>query len=384
MIYLDNAATTFPKPITVKNSVRASLERCANPGRAGHRMSLKSAEDIFDCRNVLCNYFKAKSPENVILTSGCTFSLNTVIKGVLKQGDHVIISSLEHNSVLRPLEKLKNQGLISYSVATVYEKDHDKTFDSFRTSIQKNTRLGGWPHASNVFGLKLPTDRIGALCKYYGILFCVDASQTAGVVDIDLSQSPIDYLCIPGHKGLYGPMGTGALIINTDNIPESMCEGGTGSGSLDFQQPSMLPDKFESGTVNLPGFVGLASGVKFVQNKTPHQILKHEMKLMQRLYSAISNNKNLILYTQFPDEEYYVPLLSFNIKGVSCEDTAYILDNKYGIAVRAGLHCSPLAHKAFNTEDTGTVRVSPSVFSTANHIDYLASAVNDISRRTTH
>ncbi len=380
MIYLDNAATTYPKPITVRNGVASALQRSANPGRSGHKMSIRGAEDIFDCRNELCTFFKAKSPENVILTSGCTFSLNTVIKGLLKNGDHVVISSLEHNSVLRPIEKLKNQGMITYSVAKVYEKDHDSTFESFRSAINKHTKLVVCTHASNVFGLKLPIERIGALCKYYGILFCVDASQSAGVVDIDLSNSPIDYLCIPGHKGLYGPMGTGALIINTDTIPDSLCEGGTGSGSLEYSQPSMLPDKFESGTVNLSGVCGLASGVRFVRNKTTKRILTHEISLIRKLYSSLSHNDFVILYTDIPDEENYVPLLSFNVNGMTCEDVAFLLDKKYDIAVRAGLHCSPLAHQSFGTESLGTVRIAPSAFTTFQHIDSLIHAVNDICR----
>ncbi len=379
MIYLDNAATTYPKPISVKKSICSSFQTAANPGRAGHRLSLESALRIYETRSSLANFFKAKSPENVILTPGCTFSINTVIKGILRQGDHVVISSLEHNSVLRPLEKLRSQGMISYSVADVFEKDHDKTFESFRKAIQKNTKLMVCTHASNVFGLRLPIERIAALCKYYGILFCLDASQSAGVIDINLTDNDVDYLCIPGHKGLYGPMGTGALIINTDVIPDSLCEGGTGSGSLEFSQPSMLPDKFESGTVNLSGFVGLAYGVKFVKEKTAAQILSHEMHLTQTLYDGLINNNSVILYTDRPQKEFYVPMLSFNVKDISCEDVASILDRKYGIAVRAGLHCSPLAHESFKTGDMGTVRVSPSVFTTPYQIDYLIRAVNEIT-----
>ncbi len=343
MIYLDNAATTYPKPLSVRKAVSDSFSYCANPGRAGHRLSIKASESIFNCRNKLCSFFNSDKPENVILTPSCTFALNTVIKGVLSKGDHVVISSLEHNSVLRPLEKLSQKGLITYSIAEVFEADDDRTLDSFRSSIRDNTKLVVCTHASNVFGIRLPIGRIGALCRYYGVLFCVDAAQTAGVIDIDLSNTPIDYLCLPGHKGLYGPVGTGALIINCDHIPDSLCEGGTGSSQTGYGQPQILPDKYESGTMNLIGAAGLSAGIDFISKHKRESVFRHEMMLINKLYEGLNQIKDVELYTDKPDNIHYVPLLSFNLKNVDSEETAHLLDKHFGIAVRAGIHCSPLA-----------------------------------------
>lgn len=379
MIYLDNAATTFPKPLAVRQAMNNSFSYCANPGRAGHKLSIKASEAIFNCRNRISQLFNFDKPENIILTSGCTFALNTVIKGVLRKGDHVVISSLEHNSVVRPLEKLSESGFITYSVAEVFECDDDKTLDSFRKAFKDKTKLVVCTHASNVFGIKLPISRIGALCRYYGILFCVDAAQTAGLLSINISDTSVDYLCIAGHKGLYGPMGTGALLINTETIPDSLCEGGTGSSSLNSLQPEVLPDKFESGTVNLHGMSGLSSGIEFVSKRKVTQIFTHEILLIKALYHNLNSMENVILYTKEPSNEFHVPLLSFNINGLDSESVAHLLDSKYNIAVRAGIHCSPLAHKYMKTDNIGTVRISPSIFSTQADIKALTTAIYQLS-----
>ncbi len=381
MIYLDNAATTFPKPLAVKNNVNNSFSYSANPGRAGHRLSIKASEAVYNCRELLKNFFNAETAENVIFTPSCTHALNTVIKGVLSKGDHVVISSLEHNSVLRPLERLSSEGFITYSIAEVYESDNDRTFEAFRTSLKKNTRLVICTHASNVFGIKLPIERIAALCKYYGILFCVDAAQTAGVCNIDVKNIGIDYLCIPGHKGLYGPMGIGALIINSETVPKSLCEGGTGSGSSRLSQPEILPDKFESGTLNLLGISGLNAGINFVNTKGIDNLRGRELKLMEKLYANLSKIEGIKLYTSKPNDECYVPLLSFNMDGFASDELSNLLDSKYSIATRAGIHCSPLAHKCFGTSDIGTVRISPSVFTTENEINGLILALRQLSQK---
>ena len=375
MIYLDNAATTFPKPLSVVNSVKKSFSFSANPGRAGHKMSILASEKIFDCRNKICRLFNFDNPEKVILTSGCTFSLNTVIKGVLENGDHVVISSLEHNSVIRPLEELRNRRVITYDVADVYEGDDDKTLNSFRSKFRDNTKLVICTHASNVFGIKLPVSRLCALCHFYNILFCLDAAQTAGLVEFDLQECDYDFVCAPGHKGLYGPMGTGMLVLNFDKISLPLLEGGTGSSSSEYSQPDMLPDKFESGTQNLHGIIGLSSGLDFVNNKGIDKIFQHELNLIRYIYEAFSDIKGVELYTQKPDKIYHVPLLSFNIRGMFSEDVAAYLDNSYHIYVRAGLHCSPLAHKSFNTLNRGTVRICPSVFTTHNAVKTFINAV---------
>ena len=269
MIYFDNGATTYPKPPSVPRAMMAAMrEYGANPGRSGHRMSLRASETIYRCRENLARLFDTDKPENVILTYNCTTALNTVIQGVLKSGDHAVISSLEHNAVVRPLEALRASG-VTYSVAKVFEGDDEATLNSFRSCFRANTRLVVCTHASNVFGVRLPAGRLAALCRLNGIRFCLDAAQTAGVVPISLKNSFIDYLCTAGHKGLYGPMGTGVLVINSDLTPDSLIQGGTGSFSSDRGQPEILPDKYESGTPNLAGIAGLSDGVKFVLNRTP-------------------------------------------------------------------------------------------------------------------
>lgn len=380
MIYLDNAATTLIKPQSVRTAVINSFNYCANPGRSGHKLSIKAAQSIYECREKLCKLFNFNSPEKVILTSGCTFSLNTIIKGILKKGDHAVISSLEHNSVLRPLEQLKKTGLVTYDIAKVYENDDDRTFESFRELIKPETKLVICTHGSNVFGLKLPVSRIAALCRYYDIPCCIDLAQSAGIIDIDVADIGADFYCLPGHKGLYGPMGTGAIIINSHRLPDSLCTGGTGSSSLDYSQPESLPDKYESGTLNLHGYAGLSKGIDFVRAKTPKKIHNYEIMLLRDLYDGLSELKNVTLYTDRPDVDKNLPVLSFNVRDISCEDVANYLDNRYNIAVRSGLHCSPLAHKAFGTENIGTVRVSTSVFNSKSEINTLINALHSIKK----
>ena len=375
MIYLDNAATTFPKPPTVMKACADAMRFGANPGRSGYRLSLNASQKLYECRQKASDFFNLLNVENCILTPSCTVSLNTVIYGVLKKGDHVVISSLEHNSVLRPIERLKDMGIINYDVAEVFEKDDDRTIESFRKCMNDKTKLVICTHASNVFGIKLPVERISALCKFYSVLFCVDTAQSAGVVPIDIKEISADFLCVPGHKGLYGPMGTGFLLINTEKIPDSLYQGGTGSSTIGFKEPDMLPDKYEAGTLNLYGFAGLSKGIDFVNSKTTLVIRNHELGLVRRLHRKLSTIKDVELYTKEPDIDSYVPLISFNLKGKDPNDVSRILDKKFGIAVRSGFHCSPIAHKYMGTGDRGTIRVCPSAFTSIKEIDALINAI---------
>ncbi len=378
LIYLDNAATTYPKPQSVLMASSKANQYSANPGRSGYKLSLNASEVLFNCRQKAADFFNLPNVENCILTPSCTVSLNTVIYGTLKQGDHVVISSLEHNSVLRPVKKLSDKGIITYDVAEVFEGDDDSTVDSFRKCLNNKTRLVVCTHASNVFGIKLPVKRIAALCKYYGVLFCLDAAQSAGVVPIDITDINADYICVPGHKGLYGVMGTGLLLINSEILPESLYQGGTGSSTLDFSEPLLLPDKFESGTVNLSGFAGLIKGIDFVNSKGIEKIYTHELSLIRNIYRKLKLIKGVNLYTSLPDETF-APLLSFNISDKDPNTVAAILDKKYGICVRSGFHCSPLAHKYMGTGDRGTIRVCPSAFTSQKEADALINAVYQIS-----
>ena len=381
MIYLDNAATTYPKPLNVYKASFDANKSSANPGRSGYKSAMLASEKMFECRQKAADFFGLENVENCILTPSCTIALNTVIHGTLSRGDHVVISSLEHNSVLRPLQKLASKGIIAYDVAEVFEGDADRTVESFRKCMNDKTKLVVCTHASNVFGIKLPVKRIAALCKYYGVLFCIDVAQSAGVVPIDIKDIGADFICAPGHKGLYGPMGTGILLINTDKIPESLFEGGTGSSDLDLSFPDILPDKYESGTMNYSGFSGLSKGFDFVNLKTIERISNHEIKLIRKIYSKLKQMKNIELYTRMPDIENFVPLMSFNVKGNDPVKVAETLDKQYGVCVRAGFHCSPLAHKYMKTGDSGTVRICPSAFTSEKEADFFINAVYNISKK---
>ena len=370
MIYLDNAATTFPKP---KQLMRAYTEYLnfygANPGRAGHEMSLQTSMQVFKTREELAGLFGASSPENVIFTQNGTHSLNLVLKGLLKTGDHVVISDLEHNSVLRPVYSMWQNSFVDYTVAEVTEGDDDATVESFRRAMRPNTRLIACTHGSNVFGIKLPIKRLAELAHSSGALLLADCAQTAGVETINMGIMGIDYLAAPGHKGLYGPTGTGVLVIAT-NSPKlrTITEGGTGSNSLEYTQPDFLPDMLESGTVNTVGILALGAGLSAIKLRGIENIRKHEMLLAQMLYDGLDAMGEVELYTTRPNFEHHLPVISFTLAGEHSEETARRLNN-YDVATRAGLHCAPLAHKKLETLQTGTVRVSFGMFNTAEDVE---------------
>lgn len=376
MIYLDNGATSFPKPLSVRQNVDISLKKfSANPGRSGHSLSLRAAKEIFECRKRLKELFNVNSEEEIIFTENCTMALNTVIFGLLSEGDHVLISSMEHNSVTRPLESLKDKG-VTYSTFD-YSYDDNETVDNVRNLIKPETKLVICTHASNVFGFRFPIERICALCHAYGILFCVDSAQSAGVFDIDVGTNQYDFVCMSGHKSLYGPMGTGVLILNNRNL-KPLLYGGTGTESVKKSQPEGLPEKFESGTQNMNGISGLKAGVDFVKNSGIKNIYNHEYKLAKRLFNGLANNRKVITYNKSFDYGKVAPVVSFNIDGVYSEDLVAKL-NKYGIMTRGGLHCSPLAHTTMNTIENGTVRVVPGAFNTINDINYLLNVIRKLT-----
>lgn len=358
MIYLDNAATTFPKPKQVVNAVTDSLlNLSANPGRSGHSLSQQAAIAVYEVREKAAGFFGTPSAEGVIFTPNCTASINYVLKGLLKRGDRVLTSSLEHNAVVRPLTALKKYG-IDFDVFEADIDDADITFRNFVNAVKPGTRLVICTHASNVTGTVLPIEQIGQYCRQRRILFAVDAAQSAGVLNIDMEKMGIDYLCIAAHKGLYAPMGTGMLIIAGD-VPDTIIEGGTGTESINLNQPTELPERFESGTINLPGIVGIGAGIDFINEKGIERILSHERQLIKAAYERLSKTSGVKLYTN----RYFdkAPILSFNIAGTNSVAVANEL-NQYGVAVRAGLHCAPFAHKRIGTIDMGTVRIAPSAF----------------------
>ena len=377
MIYLDNSATTYPKPPAVREAVRRALiQYGANPGRSGYDMAVRTTQAVYDTRRAAAELFGAPGPECVIFTPSCTQSVNMVLKGYLKPGDHVVVSDLEHNAVMRPLTALAKQG-VTYSVAEVFPGDSDATMDSFRHAMKPNTRLVVSTQASNVFGIRVPVERIAALCHQYGAKLCVDAAQSAGVIPIDISESGIDFLCCAGHKGLYGLTGTGMLILRDPAEPlETLIEGGTGTDSKSIAKPEDPPERYESGTVNVPGIIALRAGLDFVRRQGPENLWKREGEKAGLLYERLRRMPQVQLYTDAPVPPRYVPVFSFNIRGRESEEVGELLA-KQGIAVRCGLHCAPAAHQKMGTPD-GTVRVSPGAFTTAADMERFAAAVGRI------
>ncbi len=381
VIYLDNSATTYPKPMRVTKAVEYALKKYgANPGRSGHTMSRESGLEIDKCRKLTANFFGAHDVKDVAFTLNCTQALNIVIKGFLKPGDHVVTSCMEHNAVMRPLRKLEKMNIITFTTVNVYPEEPEKTVDAFRKAINSDTALIICTHASNVWGVRMPIERIAALAKVYEIPILVDSAQSAGVLPINVSELGIDYLCAAGHKGLYGPMGTGILVTHSGDKLDTIIEGGTGTNSMTFCQPKEMPQKFESGTPNMAGISGLGAGIEFVKSKGVSNIFKHEMDLLTYLYDRLKDIRSVELYMPRPKCENFVPVLSFNIRGYISDEVGKILDSQ-GIEVRTGLHCAPAAHEYLGTLERGAVRVSPSVFNTKYEINKFIDSVRSIKAR---
>lgn len=372
-VNFDNAATTFPKPKSVVNSVyKAVMEYGGNAGRGGHRLSLKTSEAVFNARRVTAEFFGAKT-ENTIFTSSCTHSLNMAILGILKKGDHAIISSMEHNSVTRPITALTEKELITCSVAEVTDSDSE-TVENFKEAFKPNTKAVIMSAASNVTGKILPFREVAEECQKRNICFILDAAQAAGIIPIKLSDG-ISIICTAGHKGLYGISGTGVLVTDAIHIIEPLMYGGTGSQSSKLVQPDFLPDRLESGTANVAGIFSVRSGIEFLNGKGLSNIYLHEKRMCDVLISNLSESKNIKIYRQ--NNCSYVPIVAFNIIGISSEKVAEIL-NEYGFCLRAGLHCAPLAHKTLGT-DEGVVRFSPSIFSKEKDVVSLSKLILQIA-----
>ncbi len=379
MIYLDNSATSFPKPKSVVDAVNYALLNYGNYGRSSYKMAIETTEKVFECRKKVARFFNAKSSDNVIFTYNCTTAINMAIKGLAKKGSHFIISDLEHNAVLRPLETLKMQGICDYSIAKI-ETDVYKTLLNFEKCINKNTVAIICTGASNVFGLITPYRMLGTLAHRYKLKFILDAAQIAGVQKIDLKKDNIDILCCAGHKGLYGPSGVGLLVINDDMELMTIIEGGTGSNSMNFMQPDFLPDKFESGTPNIVGILGLSSALDFIEKNGVDNIYNHEMQLINYLYNNLKFNKKFTLYTDLFDcRKSYVPILALNIKNIASDKVVELLSEQ-DICVRGGLQCAPLAHRRLNTEKSGVVRISPSIFTKKIQIDFTINSLIEIAK----
>lgn len=378
MIYFDNAATTFPKPERVyEKTIESMKEYGANPGRAGHSMALKANRGIFETRNLLSKLFNIDSPMNIIFTSSGTESLNIGLKGLLKAGDHVVTSSMEHNSVLRPLKHLQEKD-IETTIVKADLKGQINPYD-IEKAIRENTKLIVLTHISNLTGTIMPIEEIGKIAKKHDILFMVDAAQSAGVYKIDVKEMNISLLAFPGHKGILGPQGTGVLYIREGLQIQSLLQGGTGSASESMVQPDILPDKYESGTPNGPGIIGMGAGVEYILEKGMENIRDHEEKLSLHFIQGIKDIEGIKIYGP-KDIKNHAPVVAINLKDIDSAEIAYILDEEYNIAVRSGLHCAPLAHETIGTLDQGAVRFSFGIFNTIEEVDVAIKALAEISR----
>lgn len=378
MIYLDNAATTFPKPQQVYRAWTGAMRSYgANPGRGGYELSSATTQAVYDSRAECAEFFGAQ-PENTVFTLNCTHALNYAVKGLGRRGAHFVISDLEHNAVLRPVHACTSHYGGSYSIFETAEDDR-LTLARAERAIRGNTVAMVCTAASNVTGRRLPIRALAELCRRKGIVFVVDAAQGAGVLPLRVDDG-INILCAAGHKGLYGPMGTGLLITDGTVLPDTIIEGGTGSVSESPVQPEITPDRFESGTINTAGVIALKEGVRFVRSKGTDVILEHELDICRRFCEGMRKIVGVILYTDITisNRYMYVPVVSFNVVGIPCADVAGMLGER-GFCLRAGMHCAPLAHRKIGTAEIGTVRFAPSVFTSPAEVEMLLRAVRQIA-----
>ena len=378
MIYFDNAATSFPKPKIVYDTIMdVMMNYGANPGRSGHKLAMKVNREIFSTRENIGKLFHIKDPLDIVFTFNCTESLNLAIKGVLKAGDHVITTSMEHNSVLRPIKFLESIGIRN----TIVKGDQEGRINpkDIQDSIRPETKMIVTTHISNLTGTIIDIKEIGKIAKANGILYLVDAAQSAGVYPIDVEAMNIDLLAFPGHKGLLGPQGTGGLYIRKEiKIMESF-QGGTGSISDSLLQPDTMPDKFESGTPNAPGIIGLGAGIEYIFSQGIDHIRQKELDLTRSFIEEVSKIDGINMYGPL-DLSQHAPVVSLNIGDADSSEVSYILNEKYNIAVRPGLHCAPLAHKTIGTFDQGAVRFSFGYENTYEEIDLGIKALRDLAK----
>ena len=376
MTYLDNAATTFPKPQQVYDAMIDCMQNyCANPGRAGHKLAMKAAREIYYTRENIAKLFNVSNPMNIIFTSNATESLNLAIKGLVQEGDHIITTSMEHNSVIRPIKALERYNVENTIVSC--EKDGSLDVSKIKEAIKPNTKLIVTTHASNVCGTLIDIESVGTIAKENKIVYLVDASQTAGVYDIDVNKQNIDMLAAPGHKCLLGPQGTGILYIREGIKLTELKEGGTGSKSEDLFQPDLYPDKYESGTHNTPGIIGLGKGVEYILTEGIDKIRKHEEELCEYMLKRLEEIDNIEIYG-IKDSKKRAAVISINIKDIDSGEVTYLLDSEYDIATRSGIHCAPLAHKTMGTLETGAVRFSFGYFNKKEDIDRTIEALKQI------
>lgn len=377
LLYFDNAATTYPKPESVMQAVtRCMRESGGNPGRGSHVMALRAAEEIYACRETAAELFGAESAECVVFTMNTTYALNIALKSAVRRGDHVLISSMEHNAVLRPVAALAAAGAISYSVFSARGTDAEILSD-IRAKIRPNTRVLITAHIPNIANSALPIAEIGTLCRQRGITFIVDGAQSAGHLPIDVRRMGIDLLCVPGHKRLYGVQGCGMIVCGSDAFTRgrTLVEGGSGAHSLELTMPDVLPERYEAGTLPTPAIAGLAAGIRFVKQQGIAALHRRECELWRQLYTDLSAMPTARLYDSTPGS-----VLLFNIDGVSPADVSEQLNSR-GICVRSGYHCAPMAHKTLRSGEGGGIRVSFGAFHTEKDVRRLRDEIWTIARK---
>ena len=364
MIYLDSGATSLHKPWQVQKAVLRAMEQCGNPGRGGYPAAMEAAQTVYRSREIAAEFFGCQ-PEQVVFTSNCTHGLNIAIGTLVKNGEQVVISGFEHNAVTRPLYARK----ANIRVAGRKLFDWDNTLTEFEKELKNGARAAVFTHVSNVFGYILPVEEMAALCRQYAVPFVLDAAQSAGLLPVDLKALGADFIAMPGHKGLLGPQGTGILLCGRE--PDPLIFGGTGSASAQQEMPDFLPDRAEAGTLNVPGIAGLGAGIRYLQSAQIDRIYKREHAAAMQCVQALEAKG----YRVFKGS-HQAATVSF-VPNMDCEDAAQILA-KRGIAVRAGLHCAPLAHESAGTLQTGTVRVSFGHDATMQQAEIFSSLCADL------
>lgn len=383
-VYLDNAATSFPKPSAVSDEVERCIRLyCGNPGRSSHKLAMASAEKIYDCREILCSFFSAGSPENVVFTQNATYALNMAIKGILHRGDHVLISDMEHNAVLRPLSALANAGLVDIDIFSTHRggtfMSESEICSGIIQKIRPNrTKMLVCSHVPNICSSRLPIESIGKICRSNGIVFVLDASQSAGHLPINMANAQIDVLCAPGHKGLFGIQGCGFMILGDGIEADTVIEGGSGVDSMNTAMPDHSPERFEAGTLPTPAIVGLSEGVKYISRISFDEIRANESKLYGGLRDRLESTAELSARIYVPESSGAVML--FNIGDHPSDEVGRFL-SKRNICVRSGYHCAPLGHKTLGTPRGGAIRVSFSIFNREYELDLLLKALKEYVRQ---
>ena len=377
MIYFDNAATTMRKPDCVVQAVTEALCSMGNSGRGVHEGALSASRIIYDTRIALVELFGAESPERIAFTANSTQALNIAIKGVLNPGDHVITTTLEHNSVLRPLYELEERG-VQLTILPA-DKAGNIRYEDFEQEIRPNTRAIVTTHGSNLTGNLLDIGRLGGIAKKYGLLYIVDASQTAGVFDIDVQQMHIDILCFTGHKGLLGPQGTGGLYVRDGVEVRPLLSGGSGVQTYLRSHPAQMPTALEAGTLNGHGIAGLGAAVRHILDTGMETIRQKEQALMWEFYTQVRQIPGITVYGDFSTQNR-CPIVTLNVRDYDSGEVSDALASEYGIATRPGAHCAPLMHKALGTVEQGAVRFSFSHYNTEEEINFAVSALRELAQ----